>query len=82
MASIRAVLERYDLDDGDVILVDTGRYLLTTNISIGAQDSGVVIRGAMGERPYHTARSRQHHQYVAISSSSPAPTTSRWTTWR
>jgi hypothetical protein len=47
MASIRAVLERYDLDAGDVILVDTGRYLLTTNISIAAQDSGVVIRGAM-----------------------------------
>jgi hypothetical protein len=47
MASIRAVLERYDLDAGDVILVDTGRYLLTTNISLIAQDSGVVIRGAM-----------------------------------
>ena len=47
MASIRAVLERYDLDDGDVILVDTGNYQLTTNIGIAAQDSGVVIRGAV-----------------------------------
>lgn len=47
MASIRAVLERYDLDAGDIILVDTGEYLLTTNISITDQDSGVVIRGAM-----------------------------------
>jgi parallel beta-helix repeat protein len=46
MASIRAVLDRYNLEPGDVILVDAGVYLLTTNIVIGSDDSGVVIRGA------------------------------------
>ncbi|TAK78891.1 MAG: hypothetical protein EPO12_11675, partial [Aquabacterium sp.] len=46
-ASIRAVLDTYDLKAGDVILVDTGNYLLGTNIYIVGQDSGVTIRGAV-----------------------------------
>ena len=45
MASIRAVIERYDLDAGDVIRVDTGNYALSTNIVITAADSGVAIEG-------------------------------------
>ncbi|MEP7157786.1 MAG: right-handed parallel beta-helix repeat-containing protein [Chloroflexota bacterium] len=44
-ASIRAVLEAYDLRPGDVIRVDSGTYGLLTNIVIGAQDSGVTIVG-------------------------------------
>ncbi|RRS02329.1 LEPR-XLL domain-containing protein, partial [Aquabacterium soli] len=46
-ASIRSVLDTYDLNPGDIILVDTGNYLLGTNIFIVTQDSGVVIRGAV-----------------------------------
>jgi hypothetical protein len=43
--SIRAILDAYDLEPGDVIRVDAGTYVLTANIVIGAQDSGVVIQG-------------------------------------
>ncbi len=45
MASVQAVLDRYDLRAGDVILVDTGRYSLTVNVKIEHEDSGVEIRG-------------------------------------
>ncbi len=44
-ATIRGVLEAYDLDAGDVIRVDTGYYLLTANIELVTQDSGVTIEG-------------------------------------
>jgi hypothetical protein len=44
-ADIRAVLEAYDLGEGDVILVDAGTYNLTVDIIIEAEDSGVTIRG-------------------------------------
>ncbi|MBI5616868.1 MAG: right-handed parallel beta-helix repeat-containing protein, partial [Gammaproteobacteria bacterium] len=47
-ASIRSVLDTYDLNAGDVVLVDTGRYVIGTNISIAADDTGVEIRGAVG----------------------------------
>jgi parallel beta-helix repeat protein len=45
LASIQAVLNAYDLGPGDVIYVDTGTYAITTNIAIGAGDSGVRIQG-------------------------------------
>ncbi|HEV8292420.1 MAG TPA: right-handed parallel beta-helix repeat-containing protein, partial [Tepidisphaeraceae bacterium] len=44
-ASIRAILETYDLGPGDIIRVDNGSYTLTTNIPITANDSGVLIEG-------------------------------------
>jgi len=47
-ASIRAVLNAYDLDPGDTILVDTGVYTLPTNIVITADDAGVTIQGPTG----------------------------------
>ncbi|WP_256361458.1 hypothetical protein, partial [Methylomonas koyamae] len=43
-ASIRAILDTYDLKPGDVVLVDAGLYSLGTNIFVTAQDSGVTIR--------------------------------------
>ncbi len=46
-ASIRGILDAYDLKPGDVILVDTGHYTLGTNIFVLADDSGVTMRGAM-----------------------------------
>ncbi len=44
-ASIRAILDAYDLGPGDIIRVDNGSYTLTTNIPITANDSGVRIEG-------------------------------------
>ncbi len=44
-ASIRALLEAYDLGPGDTILVDAGTYNLTANIIITPDDSGVRITG-------------------------------------
>lgn len=52
-ASIRAILDTYDLGPGDVILVDAGTYTLTTNIVIGNGDSGVTIQGPAN--PAHPA---------------------------
>ncbi|MEX2188872.1 MAG: right-handed parallel beta-helix repeat-containing protein [Pirellulales bacterium] len=48
-ASVRAILETYDLGPTDTVLVDAGLYLLTTNLTITAADSGVTIVG------YHDA---------------------------
>ncbi|MFV2069956.1 MAG: LamG-like jellyroll fold domain-containing protein, partial [Pirellulales bacterium] len=47
-SSVRAVLEAFDLDPGDTILVDTGEYSLDTNILVTADDAGVRIQGAQG----------------------------------
>ncbi len=46
-ATIRGVLEAYDLGPSDTILVDTGTYTLDSNIAITAADAGVTIQGAM-----------------------------------
>ena len=48
-ASIRALLEAYDLGPGDTIRVDAGTYNLTANILVAPDDSGVTIEG------FHTA---------------------------
>nr|WP_161501480.1 right-handed parallel beta-helix repeat-containing protein [Rhodopirellula sp. SM50] len=45
LSSIKAVLDRYDLEPGDTIYVDTGSYQLATNIAISGNDSGVTIQG-------------------------------------
>jgi len=52
-ASIRSVLETYNLGSGDVILVDTGVYEVGVNIVITSADAGVEIRGP--ELDGHTA---------------------------
>jgi len=44
-ASIRALLEAYDMEPGDVIFVNTGLYQLTANIEITSADDGVRIQG-------------------------------------
>lgn len=44
-ASVRSVLETYDLGPGDVIIVDGGSYAPTTNIIVTSDDTGVTIRG-------------------------------------
>ena len=54
LASLTALLAAYDLDPGDVIHVDAGTYMLTQNVVIGSQDSGVRIEGpsvGMGFQP-------------------------------
>jgi hypothetical protein len=38
--SIKAVLDTYDLDDGDIIYVDTGYYVITNEIAITQLDAG------------------------------------------
>lgn len=45
MASIRALLQAYNLAPGDVIDVDAGTYTLSNNIVIPATRPGIVIRG-------------------------------------
>ncbi|MGD9874708.1 MAG: right-handed parallel beta-helix repeat-containing protein [Kiritimatiellia bacterium] len=50
-ASIQAVLDSYDLEAGDTIWVDTGTYALSSDLIVGALDSGttnlpVTIRGS------------------------------------
>ena len=52
MASVAAVLQAYDLGDGDTIFVDAGLYDLVSNIVVGQQDAGVRIVGsASAENP-------------------------------
>ncbi|MEY3231156.1 MAG: Bifunctional hemolysin/adenylate cyclase precursor, partial [Planctomycetota bacterium] len=69
-ASIRAVLQQYDLEFGDVIYVDTGTYQLTANILIEAQDAGVRIvgpssgPGAVIDRNNRTSASQRAFELV------------------
>ncbi|MFI5378942.1 MAG: right-handed parallel beta-helix repeat-containing protein, partial [Tepidisphaerales bacterium] len=44
-ASIRAILQAYNLLPGDVIDVDAGNYTLSNNIVVPATRSGIIIRG-------------------------------------
>ncbi|MHC4179202.1 MAG: right-handed parallel beta-helix repeat-containing protein, partial [Planctomycetota bacterium] len=48
-ASIRAILETYELGPFDTIIVDTGIYDVTNNIVIDAGDAGVTIQGPVQE---------------------------------
>ena len=48
MASLQALLNAYDLGPGDIVYIDTGVYAVTTNLLIGAADSGVRIQGPVG----------------------------------
>ena len=52
-ATLRALLETYDLGSTDVVYVDTGVYDLTTSIRLDANDSGVRIQGPVD--PTHAA---------------------------
>lgn len=47
-ATLRALLEAYDLGPNDVVYVDTGVYQLTTSIRLEANDTGVRIQGPVG----------------------------------
>ena len=49
-ATLRGILDTYDLGAGDVVLVDTGLYALGTNVVIAPQDSGAEIRGAGADK--------------------------------
>ena len=40
LLSLQEVIDRYDLNGGDVVYVDTGNYLLTNIVIIGLTDSG------------------------------------------
>ena len=40
-ATLQAILSLYDLEPSDTVYVDTGNYILTSNIAIGATDGGV-----------------------------------------
>jgi len=39
-ATVQAVLDRYDLEPGDTVRIDTGAYTLAANIRIGWEDNG------------------------------------------
>ena len=39
-ASVQAVLDIYDLEPGDTVFIDTGNYLLTSNLTVAGNDSG------------------------------------------
>ena len=45
MATLQALIATYDLEPGDVVYVDTGVYVLSTNLVIGDEDSGVRLQG-------------------------------------
>ena len=78
MASIEAVLLAYDLNPGDVINVDAGNYLLTSNILITAADSGVHIRGASS--PPIRLSIAEIHLETLVYSISRMPMELRWRT--
>ncbi len=56
LLDLQDLLDRYDLEPGDVVYVDTGSYSNSASISIGQQDSGsssglgdVIIQGSTNE---------------------------------
>ena len=79
-ASIRSVLETYDLDPGDKIFVNTGIYNLSTNIFLVAQDSGVEIIGPSVTGRMQPCRTAGTHPAAAMCLRWPAQMTSPWIT--
>ncbi|MRR37846.1 hypothetical protein EG829_25000, partial [bacterium] len=63
-ASVLAVLNQYDLEPGDIILIDSGTYTLTGNISLVLQDSGVTVRGAQGHATILNRNNTNSGQYT------------------
>lgn len=62
--SIQAVLDAYDLEPGDRVLVDTGTYNLTADITVGELDAGsatnlVTIQGSTNSAAGGTVINRQ-----------------------
>ncbi|MCA9246075.1 MAG: right-handed parallel beta-helix repeat-containing protein, partial [Planctomycetales bacterium] len=51
MASLQALLGRYDLSPGDIVYVDSGTYVLPTNITVTGDDTGITILGVAGDTP-------------------------------
>ncbi len=57
-ATVKAILDAYDLDAGDVVQVDAGNYTLTSDLALGITDSGgasapVTIRGVLGRTVFN-----------------------------
>jgi parallel beta-helix repeat protein len=48
-ATLQSVLNSYNLEPGDVVYVDTGRYVSSSQVTLVAEDSGVTIRGPVQE---------------------------------
>ena len=65
-ASLQALLNAYDFKPGDIILIDTGLYNLSTNLLVDAQDSGVVIRGAVSHASVLNRGNTNSGQYAFV----------------
>ena len=65
MASLAALLRAYDLDAGDVVYVDTGSYILATDVALTVQDSGVRIQGPV-DVGHYAVLDRANTSFVAI----------------
>ncbi len=71
LSSIQEVVDRYDLLPGDRILVDTGTYPMSTNITIGQATAGLVtnllvIQGSTNWACGGTILDRQNGQYGIV----------------
>ncbi|RZL38827.1 MAG: hypothetical protein EOP35_04955, partial [Rubrivivax sp.] len=65
-ASLQALLNAYDFKPGDLILIDTGVYNSSTNLLVDAQDSGVVIRGAVNHASILNRGNTNNGQYAFV----------------
>ena len=69
MASLRAVLSAYDLEPGDTVWIDTGRYEMVATAEITAADAGIAIRGPedLLDEDHVATLDRNHYSFPAIS---------------
>ena len=76
-ASVNAVLDSYDLEPGDTVLVDTGVYTLTNNLTIAGDDNGSSA-GYVNHSGQHrlerdgVAADEQHHGSAVVWLDDPA----------
>ncbi len=64
-ASVQAILDSYDLEDGDVVHIDTGTYFLTENIEVTEYDQGSDAASVVFEAsPYGVVIDRDSSGYV------------------
>ncbi len=91
-ATVQAILATYDLEPGDLVRIDTGEYLLASDIEIGSDDGGsadaavtfaaspygvTIDRGSTSSSAYGWEIAGAQHVTVTTAEADPSPGTPR-----
>lgn len=65
-ATVKSVIDSYNLEPGDIVHIDTGRYIIASNIVINESDEGSIIAPVIFEgSPYGVIIIGNSNRYVS-----------------